>query len=589
MVHRLNLKRSFPNFKRTVGRAYGYFVSSFFKVLIVYIYLNYLKYRPILNEYLYCRNNDTDTMDTTSSNCKWHFYGDDFFTGYLFVLILWNYFSASWLSPGIVEVASDADAYADVNVSCCLSSSSYMTRMYGAVPSMIMSNTDSDEVMNVTCMPSLPSLAVKQNEIDNKSNRNIHSHSYNYNYSNNPKSSESSDEYEYHGASKSSSSWSMCTKCKPARMRPPRAHHCSMCDSCTLRFDHHCPYINNCVGLNNYRNYFLTVLYINISIVYGIKITLPIYIEAVKVRLKMVSSDQLPFLRAFVDFPFYLSNVISHHPTIDPDEHETSNALYMMDMAIFALPVMVIAFPMLYALLCSHVILILKGLTTCETVIESQRLFELQKQKWKKRIKNVFQSSVADENEVEVGEKSKHKNHHSDKNNFRCSHCVDWKKILGMFIAGVTGIVLLYATLVISRIYYRGFRPSQDATDVVILGVCVLIYVVGFQLYRSSNSHMRKEELVAAYQEQLEDMNQQSSSSSSPSLSSPSSSSSSKIDKSKHKKKKGWFHISSTSPYYKHSMMQSFQEVLGPRLLLCLLPINVKMPPPARPNNEKSD
>ena len=54
--------------------------------------------------------------------------------------------------------------------------------------------------------------------------------------------------------------WSICKKCD--QPRPARAHHCRLCGFCVLKMDHHCPWLNNCVGHNNHRYFMLFIIYI---------------------------------------------------------------------------------------------------------------------------------------------------------------------------------------------------------------------------------------------------------------------------------------------------------------------------------------
>lgn len=58
-----------------------------------------------------------------------------------------------------------------------------------------------------------------------------------------------------------------CKYCKD--YKPIRSHHCSICQSCVFKMDHHCPWINNCVGQNNLRYFilFLTWMLIGCSFI----------------------------------------------------------------------------------------------------------------------------------------------------------------------------------------------------------------------------------------------------------------------------------------------------------------------------------
>ncbi|KAL9384772.1 hypothetical protein Peur_021782 [Populus x canadensis] len=57
-----------------------------------------------------------------------------------------------------------------------------------------------------------------------------------------------------------------CRICK--FFRPPRSCHCAICDNCVEKFDHHCPWIGQCIALRNYRFYLTFIISALIFFVY---------------------------------------------------------------------------------------------------------------------------------------------------------------------------------------------------------------------------------------------------------------------------------------------------------------------------------
>eukprot|EP01095_Lingulamoeba_sp_RSL-Kostka_P001685 TRINITY_DN1245_c3_g1_i1.p1 TRINITY_DN1245_c3_g1~~TRINITY_DN1245_c3_g1_i1.p1 ORF type:complete len:326 (-),score=35.90 TRINITY_DN1245_c3_g1_i1:30-1007(-) len=81
--------------------------------------------------------------------------------------------------------------------------------------------------------------------------------------------------------------------------RPPRSNHCRLCDNCVEIWDHHCPWVGNCIGKRNYKFY---LYFIWSTMLFAIYITLNSIVHIVLIGVRAGS-----FPQALLDIFLYSS------------------------------------------------------------------------------------------------------------------------------------------------------------------------------------------------------------------------------------------------------------------------------------------
>ena len=78
--------------------------------------------------------------------------------------------------------------------------------------------------------------------------------------------------------------WEICKICK--EIKPLRTHHCTICGFCVIKMDHHCPWINNCIGQNNHRYFLLFLFHSFLYTFFSTIFILPVFFKSKKLNKK---------------------------------------------------------------------------------------------------------------------------------------------------------------------------------------------------------------------------------------------------------------------------------------------------------------
>lgn len=322
---------------------------------------------------------------TPTAACRWAFFHDAL-VSYLGIMIFWNYLITVLSSPGVALPQKESTINgkkkepliwksSEGRGGCCFINPfpvnvnlefSRVQRFMGPSATFLLSNATTTDT-TVDCIDGQS----HQNPRETASHEATADNRHN-------------QEIVIHIPSLESSACEWCH----IYNRPPRCHHCSTCNRCVLQMDHHCIWMNTCIGYGNYRNFLLTIAYVMLACIYGTIMLVFPFRELLQEQVAQhgfwttLWNLRIPPLWVLVSKALYSRNTNgddSHYCVLDGNV-----ALKVAFPFLLGVALTMIVF------LSFHLWLIFKGMTTLERIIQIDRM------------KSIFQSPINKINPIVV-------------------------------------------------------------------------------------------------------------------------------------------------------------------------------------------